>query len=396
VESSVELIRRSTPNEFSDGVASPLMSNYGANPNVTFSKEDGLLPSSDSFIRGVIQAWGEHLHLVIRPEEVWFTILTQMNFYMNSHAEDIRELFVSHEGQQTIKVKGTSWDSIILMFQDAIQDRVKLEWLREWILPGFSTSTQDDAVISSILMMGITKAYFKFEGQLVCGLPSVTLLGKQEDWEALLGKLDRLPEFGKEPTEYAARLRPILSRFVHSFKEPRSNDTVTFWNQIVTAKMATGICGAPPFYLSGWIIGFYYWNLNGGPFARSNEGKISLDGQNYPSVAINDLPVGYAVVDLVMQNNGGPFSAAVAAGPLGKRIIRGYPYGYLEARKKVGLPDLNLAKEGQGTLQPLSSWFLYGPVADGIPRRRKGDGELSTLAGSIASNWNSGTCALRA
>src|ERR1700761_5565492 len=55
---------------------------------------DGVLPSADGFVRGAFEAWGRHLHFVIRPEEVWVTILVQINFYMKRHAEEIRHLFV--------------------------------------------------------------------------------------------------------------------------------------------------------------------------------------------------------------------------------------------------------------------------------------------------------------
>src|ERR1700743_35541 len=88
---------------------------------------DGIRSSSDSFVRGAIEAWAGHQHLVIRPEHVWFSILVQMNFYMTKHADDeaVRKTFVSFSGKQDIRVKGSSLGQIIPLFQYEIQKRVK-------------------------------------------------------------------------------------------------------------------------------------------------------------------------------------------------------------------------------------------------------------------------------
>jgi hypothetical protein len=365
VTSEDPYFRESAPNEFRNNSAHLIMTSLSV---TNMSNVPGLRPSGDSFIRGAIQAWGEHLHLVIRPDEVWFTILVQMNFYMLSHAEEIRSLFVDHQGQEEILIKDFTWYDILIRFKDEIQKRVKTPWLLDWITPSFSTTTDSDIMTANILMMGLTKAYFKFIGKQVCGLPSVTLLGTQSDWEKLLAKLDRLPEFGAEPAAYKARLQPILSRFVSSFKDPDSPATKLFWNQIVSGH-AAHVCGDPPIYVSGWITGFFYWNDNGGPFARSSrvgyESALTLDGIKYPVLDLTLAPVGYARAPFVMLDWEGmeKFPAYVAAGTLGKQITQGPPEGYKEALERAG-ESVALAddKAAHGTLRPLSGWMLYGPL----------------------------------
>ena len=242
--------RASAPNAFFNNTAKLLTSSLSTSVSPT------LHPSGDSFIRGAIQAWGSHLHLVLRPDEVWFTILVQLNFYMLSHAEAVRPLFVNHTDRQTVLVEAPTFPALLTGFSSALQARVNTPWLLDFVLPGFSTSTPADNLTASVLMMGLTQAYFKYIGKIVCGLPSVTLLGSQADWAKLLGKLERLPDFGAEPAEYARRLKPILSRFVASFARPGDEDIRTFWRQIVSGK-ASGICGDPPALLSGWVTGFY-------------------------------------------------------------------------------------------------------------------------------------------
>lgn len=50
-----------------------------------------------------------------------------------------------------------------------------------------------------------------------CGIPSVTLEGTQADWQLILDRVDKIPEFGAEPAEWATMLRVILIRFVRAF-----------------------------------------------------------------------------------------------------------------------------------------------------------------------------------
>ncbi|KAK3387933.1 hypothetical protein B0H63DRAFT_167043 [Podospora didyma] len=392
------LLRASAEQEFATNPsAKVIMSTYSApgltqesSTNFTGADSRELYPSGDSFVRGAIQAWGDHLHLVIRPDEVWFTILVQMNFYMDKHAEEIRDIFVAHKGQKTIEIWDNDWYSVLRRFQFEIQKNVKTDWLLKWIQPSFSTSTENDNMVANVLMMGLTKTYFKFLGGIICGLPSVTLLGEQADWEALLAKLDRLPEFGKEPAQYAARLRPILSRLVSSFKQPDAKETREFWNSIVVSQ-STHICGEPPLYVSGWITGFFFWDASGDAYARSaGNGKevLQLDGVRYPYLDITKLPVGYAGAPFTMLDFGGQseFPARVVAGTLGKRIKAGAPPGFADALRRANGDESWIREQStHGTLQPMSAWMLLGPVEkddskDGEKRYPTTDSELNMLA----------------
>jgi hypothetical protein len=390
VLSPTDFFRRSAPNEFVNNSAQLIMSSLDM---VSPTSLSSIQPSGDSFVRGAIQAWGEHLHLVIRPEEVWFTILVQMNFYMTSHAESIRHLFVDHEGQQNIHIDDYTWWDVLIRFQDEIQARVKTPWLQEWLMPAFTTTNDNDRMTANVLLMGLMKAYFTFSGGIICGLPSVTLLGEKSDWEALLAKLGRLPEFGPEPTAYAARLTPILSRFVSSFDQPDSVATKTFWNSIVSARREN-ICGGPPYWVSGWITGFFYWNTDGRAFARGT-GDFSLDGVTYPSLDISkQLPVGYARVPFVMHDFNATelYQAYLMSGTVGKQIKSGAPPGYLPALARTGASAPSDTAR-HGTLKPLSAWMLYGPVVhDAAAPAWQQESELPSLVQSIGKHYDEMQC----
>ncbi|KAK4098110.1 hypothetical protein N658DRAFT_455631 [Parathielavia hyrcaniae] len=395
------ILRSSAASEFPNSTVQLILSSYDGTleaNGVETANASEMFPSSDSFVRGAIQAWGEHLHLELRPEEVWFTVLAQLSFYMEANAEAVRDIFVRHQGQETILIEDWTWTRVLWRFKDEIQKRVKTPWLLDWIVPDFSTTTADDVMTANILMMGLMKAYFRYEGGIICGLPSVTLLGEKGDWEKLFARLDRLTEFGAEPEEYRTRLVPIFKRFVRSFDEPDSDEIRTFWSQIVFAEEPR-VCGAAPLELSGWVTGFLFWDVDGDrldEFGRTRPTSLVLDTVTYGWHDIRKLPVGYAKAPFTMLDHGNMerFPAYVAAGTLGKRMVSGPPAGYAAALERAG-KDISLATNtsAHGTIRPLSAWMLYGPLyPPGAEPGHPYDAELKLIGSRAAANLGVGRC----
>lgn len=383
-----DIFHQSCPNEFASYDNATVLFSGSSTP-----LSNGLVYStSDGFVRGAIDAWAQHQHLVLRPEEVWFSILAQMNLYMGNNAQALRGLFVGHAGKKEIHVTHNDWESVLAQFGYEIQARVKTDWLLNWITPNFTTSTSTDVLTANVLMMGLMKAYFDYSGSIVCGLPSVTLLGEKSDWMDLLAKLDHLPDFGVEPAKYAAQLRPVLSRFVQTFGTPDNPEIRLFWRSILYAEQDSHLCGAPPFYLSGWLMGFFFWDRDGNPLHSSSlmSGALSIDGIKYAVRGIDDLPMGYAQAPFNMIDFRGihKFPAYVLAGNIGKQISQGLPEGYAEAlmRFNGSLVDESLP---HGTLQPLSGWMIYGPAppsSSGSASSAEGD-EIGHLSLSLERSF---------
>jgi Domain of unknown function (DUF4419) len=52
----------------------------------------------------VVRSYCEHRALAIRPDDVWLVIVTQLSFFVNGNAEQLRKLFVSHEDKKNLKI----------------------------------------------------------------------------------------------------------------------------------------------------------------------------------------------------------------------------------------------------------------------------------------------------
>ncbi|KAF8456830.1 hypothetical protein BDZ91DRAFT_745141 [Kalaharituber pfeilii] len=216
-----------------------------------------LVPNSNGFIDAVLRAYGGHFHLEIRPDDVWITILTQFSMFVNANAERFRYKFVSFEGKQTLRIVVDMLTSgeIAVEMGKLLQENIVDPDLREWIVPHFTTTTAEDTIVSSVIMMATLKEYFDYEAHYICGIPSVTLHGEKKDWETLYRKIQKLKEFGLETTMWYHLLEPILGRFVRAWDDPDGEWNKQFWTRVATTHNHGGFCGPPP-DLTGWITAF--------------------------------------------------------------------------------------------------------------------------------------------
>jgi hypothetical protein len=102
--------------------------------------------------------------LVIRPDDVWLAILTQFNHFVNANSELLRASFVAHEGQRelTIIAEGSRYSldfgNMSRQMVGEFEKNVVDPELRAWVLPAFTTTTQNDTTVAAMLMMATPKA----------------------------------------------------------------------------------------------------------------------------------------------------------------------------------------------------------------------------------------------
>jgi hypothetical protein len=77
--------------------------------------------------------------------------------------------------------------------------------------------------------MATLKQYLSYKITMMgCGLPRVTLEGEKADWVDILGRLEKLKEYGLETIAWYHLLRPVIARFVAAFNVPDSIENVAF------------------------------------------------------------------------------------------------------------------------------------------------------------------------
>lgn len=373
VSSSEDIIKalacdRDSPFKADKGI---LHSSFGT---VTSSSSSNIVPYPNGFVQGAIRAYQQGLHVELRPDDIWKSILTQFCFYVNSRAEELRSHFVHHEGKEKLlvisdvpfacaSIAGESQKTLMDRlasshiadvseeFTKEMQKTLKNAELRDWFTPIFTTTDDKDIAIASMIMMATMKNYYSYECK---SFPSPTLMddmgdmlevtfeGEVEDWENILHRVSQLAQnqYGAEVTAWVELLTPILERIIQSFREPDSKIVKEFWMQMSDAE-GTDKGGDCTTY-SGWITAFTYWNSHGvrnEGWERQGKKISSLEGREYPLIDTDSVPKGVVKVPV-------NWKAVEKDAEIGTTIVAGL----------VGVCITNITTEWS---QPLSEWWMF-------------------------------------
>ncbi|KAJ7455062.1 hypothetical protein FB451DRAFT_1278344 [Mycena latifolia] len=347
-----------------------------------------IIPNENGFVNTVLSAYTGHYALILCPDDVWLTIVSQFSFYVNANAELLRANFVAHEGKKELEVFGTSppdFGALSRQMADLIHKNVVDPGLREWIVPKFSTTTNNDRTVGCMLMMATMKKYFDYKMSIMCGIPRVTLEGERRDWELLLGRLEKLKEYGIETIAWYHLLVPIISQLVSAFDDPNSAANLEFWQKVAYQ----GYYGSGEEDWTGWITAFCIFSEEGrwcGPpldkdhvEARAPESlscqrfwasyldprmlerrrqRNILFGMDYPTVDSDYVPAGYAEVDVTFNNNGAISKCVIVAGLVGM--------GFSSSR------DRALSSTGKNdTVRLVVGWWMYSKLDEAEQKRRR-------------------------
>ena len=164
----------------------------------SFPEKETLSAARNGFVVAALNAHVQHSHLVLRPEDLWFAILTQFSFYVNARAGQLRGYFVEHEGRKKLEIlqePPMDLRRFVLDTTKLIEENVMDKGLWEWSMPDFSTTTETDKVVALIMMVGAMQKYRAYFLGTKSGIPSVTLLGEKGDWKETLQRLEFLKNF---------------------------------------------------------------------------------------------------------------------------------------------------------------------------------------------------------
>lgn len=328
---STTLLQSSCPSLWQVG-NSILDSSFGDNPAIQSAR--------NGFVSTALDAYLQHNHLILRPEDVWFAILIQFSFYVNHHSEKLRKYFVNHAGKKKLEILQDELNvpAFVLEMTELIAQNVKDPSLREWIMPDFTTTTGRDKVTAAIIMMGTMQKYFAYFLGITCGIPSVTLLGDKGDWENILERVQFLNMFGAEHEElliWNSVLTGVVTNFIRTFEAPDSPSVVKFWQRAVH-QYSDDYSGEK--LITGWLLAFCFWNADGKPLVVKSVQQLTedwrqavkLDGQSYwldgvrlGALKWNEVPAGYAHVPVHFKNyiTGEKFMTKAIAGSVGWEVV---------------------------------------------------------------------------
>lgn len=186
-----------------------------------FYVEDNLY--GDIFHRNYLEylerAYGRHYGVVLSPEILWYTLLSELTLLIAERPDYFRSLFTTKaEGKTNITVhKGAS----LALPIDQIAAKLRLlvpDGFADWFLPEFSTSTLRSNFATQAAFADAVSPYYSYSMKC-CGLPSVTLLGSKEDWEKLLAHWMYIGEVFNCEEDYFSTVSGIIFSVIRQYDE---------------------------------------------------------------------------------------------------------------------------------------------------------------------------------
>lgn len=228
---------------------------------------------------------------------------------------------------------------------------------RAWLTPNFSTTTEDDVVAALAVMMGSLRERFRYTCLFLCGIPSVTLLGRKEDYEDMMGRIQMIKDggYGGEAREFGQMVETVLKGFLVTFDDPEGEEAKSFlrcmiWNAGSEWKHECQGDEEEDFekkaWYHGWVTVFCYWNELG-------EVQLRWDEAGLPEVDGGGIPGGFTQVPLILKDVDGTMDAEMLAGSVGIMCSSSgtMPTGTY-ANKGAPLVGLD-------SLQPHICWLVY-------------------------------------
>jgi hypothetical protein len=224
-------------------------------------------------------AFAQHLPLRLAPDDIWSLITYAFAKHVDENAEELRSLFVKHQGKKRLLVETSAgfqisqagnpdsgassqdWETYIFPeFSRQIREHIGPK-LHDSITADFSTTSATSRASNEITLMAAMKNYFSFGMSTACGIPNITLAGTEDDWVALRTRTEELgrlmtPKFSKY---WMPLLSPVLDEFVKSYRGDVNHD---FWQSMVKLRN-NGMGSGYQEYISGWVQIFFPYLASG-------------------------------------------------------------------------------------------------------------------------------------
>ncbi|KAK8088539.1 hypothetical protein PG997_003500 [Apiospora hydei] len=226
--------------------------------------------------------------------------------------------------------------------------------------------------------MGTLQKYFLYMFDATTyGIPS-------SDYEDILGRLEKLKEYGEQPARWYKLLRPVLRYMIATFEGPADDPVIIdFWNRIVRYDSGSG-----DDTLTGWMMAFCFWDEDGKLMVRDMPGyenhinnlktvhstlpkslSSELDDVYYHDIKVAEMPAGWVSVPVTVLGNNKQVETQLVAGSVGIAVTdaRGFqnttlrPSAAMGSAAAVASPqgNTNSATTDRDTMQSLSGWWMY-------------------------------------
>jgi len=175
------------------------------------------------------KCWADHLGVVVSPDIIWYTLLSELTLIIKEDPENYRDLFSTSDKKQEILI--CSGDPVMMPIDTltkVLEDRVPIE--TESFFPEFSTRTPKSFFAFQASFCDMCSPYYNYSMYL-CGIPKIDVRGSLDDWKNLLDKWKKLSSMTLDKANaWAISVYELLNSLIQNYNKE------SFWNDIFSLK----------------------------------------------------------------------------------------------------------------------------------------------------------------
>ncbi|CAF1134795.1 unnamed protein product [Didymodactylos carnosus] len=215
---------------------------------------------SNSVLQAFVTAYNNHEDLILSPDDIWMVICINYALHVNENAEQLRHLFVDHQGKKQLTIREPpgkeecDWTDFFDRIKQEIEKNIK-GTIVSTLTSNFSTTGKVEAILSNTCIMDTLQDYFEYDRCMTaCGIRDIKFMGTLDDWKLLREKTEQMKAYSQQIFhEYVDNLLPVLDEFIQTYQNKVNLD---WWNKVMDIKSTTG-SGACT-YISGWILRLFF------------------------------------------------------------------------------------------------------------------------------------------
>lgn len=193
-------------------------------------------------------AWGNHYGIVITPDILWHTLISEAVSIVGQDSKKYAHLFTkSPDKKQDIKVYSESLTVMPLeTLIDAIKEKVPTN--TDIFLPEFTTTTKRAWMTRYASFADLVSPYYNYMMYL-CGIPHIDVRGTREDYQEVAHCWSKIGELLVGNEEYFFKTSEVINSILENI------NSANFWLDIFKLDR----CGSGSQYtVEGWWSNLYH------------------------------------------------------------------------------------------------------------------------------------------
>ena len=161
------------------------------------------------------KCWADHLGIVITPDIMWFTVLTELAAIVKVDPEHFRHLFSeSEEKQDIVVITGELVEMPLSSLMVGLKEKVPTDV--DLFMPKFSTTTERSQHAFHAAFCDMCSPYYDYS-MLCCGFPAIDVRGTEDDWMKLSESWTGLKDVFKAYGTWFQRVQDIFDDCAANF-----------------------------------------------------------------------------------------------------------------------------------------------------------------------------------